>query len=216
MASEEEPKIVDDDLLIRWNYEPHNTNDVVDNHVADVVEDVSEDQWLKESLRKLGRMNKNAGHSSRIESINVDNVDVEINEHEGNEEREDSEHGFDSEQGSDSEDKPIEEVNEDEEDIDHEEFDIYSATDSDNEDVRKKALRKLAKLNKANDGKIWKENFYFGQQFGNSKLIKQMTTRVCIEQRRELHLKKNDKQTLKCICRGQLPVFTSDGLNDGS
>nr|GEY89417.1 transposase, MuDR [Tanacetum cinerariifolium] len=113
------------------------------------------------------------------------NADVEINEHEGNEEREDSEHGFDSEQGSDSEDsefiidkenmihdveldmlecrsntdvnvewvgckEPIEEVNEvfeDEENIDHEEFD--SATDSDNEGVRKKALRKLAKLNKA-------------------------------------------------------------------
>ncbi|GJZ57510.1 hypothetical protein Tco_0613004 [Tanacetum coccineum] len=84
--------IIDDALLIGWNNEPHNTNDLVDNDVDDVVQDVSEDEWLKESLMKLGRLNTNVGQSCRNESINVDNV-----EHDGNEESENSKHKSDNE-----------------------------------------------------------------------------------------------------------------------
>ncbi|GJS63271.1 hypothetical protein Tco_0677835, partial [Tanacetum coccineum] len=76
------------------------------------------------------------------------------------------------------------------EDIDFEDFD--SGTKSRNKGVRKKAIRQLGKMNNAEAGEIWKENLYVGQEFANSQLIKDMITRVFVEQRRELHLKKND------------------------
>nr|GFC07590.1 transposase, mutator type [Tanacetum cinerariifolium] len=71
----------------------------------------------------------------------------------------------------------VQEVNEmfhAEEDIDFKDFeDFDSGTNSDNE----------------------------GQEFVNSQLIKDMGTRVSVEQRMELHLKKNDKLRVRLICR---------------
>ncbi|PWA44713.1 Transposase, MuDR [Artemisia annua] len=116
----------------------------------------------------------------------------------------------------------VEEVTEvvEEDDVDNDV--LCSGTDSDNEGERRKALRNLARMNKLNEGKIWKENFFIGQQFANSKLIKEMVTRVAVEQRRDLWLKKNDKLRVRVVCRGKTPTFTSNkspvvdgGLADG-
>nr|GFA87499.1 hypothetical protein [Tanacetum cinerariifolium] len=44
-----------------------------------------------------------------------------------------------------------------------------------------------------------------------------MVTRVAVEQRRELHLKKNDKVRVRCICRWKVPQFgCEDGDDDSS
>ncbi|PWA90375.1 Zinc/iron permease [Artemisia annua] len=116
----------------------------------------------------------------------------------------------------------VEEVTEvvEEDGVDNDE--LCSGTDSDNEGERRKALRNLTRMNKLNEGKIWKENFFIGQQFANSKLIKEMVTRVAVEQRRELWLKKNDKLRVRVVCKGKTPTFTSNksplvdgGLADG-
>ena len=98
--------------------------------------------------------------------------------------------------------------------VDHEAFD--SLSDSDDEvGVRKKALRMVARKEKAkvaSGGPIWKENFYVGQQFANSQLIKQMVSRVAVEQRRQLWLKKNDKKRVRAVCRGQVPNFAKGDM----
>nr|GEX57671.1 CDPK-related kinase 3 [Tanacetum cinerariifolium] len=48
------------------------------------------------------------------------------------------------------------------------------------------------------------------------KEIKEMVTRVAVEQRRELHLKKNDKVRVRCICRGKVPQFGCEDGDDDS
>ena len=70
-----------------------------------------------------------------------------------------------------------------------------------------------SKMNKANaqmSGTIWKENFVIGQKFTSTKMIKEIITRVTVEQRRDLHLKKNDKLRLRCLCKGKVPQFRCD------
>ncbi|GJZ52719.1 ribonuclease H-like domain-containing protein [Tanacetum coccineum] len=212
--------------------EPNNLDDFLDNDDDDVLDDVSEAEWLQEALIKFGRLSQSVGKSSK----NVDNVgqfsttvDNVVSEHE-----------LESEYGSDSDDSEfivdeenlihyvavdmqefnnntygnvewigckdfVQEVNEvfhAEEDTDYEDFD--SGTDSNNEGVRKKAIRQLGKINKDAVSKIWKENFFVGLEFVNSKLIKEMVTRVSVEQRIKLNLKKNDKLRVRVICRGKL------------
>ena len=108
-----------------------------------------------------------------------------------------------------------------EDELDNQE--LCSGTDSYDEGERRKELRKVARMHKLNEEKsIWKENFFIGQQFANSKLIKEMVTRVAVEQRRQLWLKKNDKVRVRVVCRGKTPTFTSNmdpvvdsGLADG-
>ncbi|GJZ10958.1 mutator type transposase [Tanacetum coccineum] len=48
------------------------------------------------------------------------------------------------------------------------------------------------------------------------KEIKEMVTRVAVEQRRELHFKKNDKIKVRCICRGKVPWFSCEDGDDVS
>ncbi|GKA84888.1 mutator type transposase [Tanacetum coccineum] len=98
------------------------------------------------------------------------------------------------------------------EDLDLEDFD--SASDPDDiECNRKKALRMLAKKHKPVDGNIYSENFYCGQTFANKELIKQMVSRLAVENRRQLWLSKNDKIRIWAQCRGIVPTFSND---DGS
>nr|GFC66092.1 transposase, MuDR [Tanacetum cinerariifolium] len=76
---------------------------------------------------------------------------------------------------------------------------VESGSDSEYEGKMKKALKMYHKMKKANvsnaesGGTTWKKNFYVRLKFSYSKEIKEMVTRVAVEQRRELHLKKNDK-----------------------
>ncbi|GKE44210.1 hypothetical protein Tco_1471494 [Tanacetum coccineum] len=98
------------------------------------------------------------------------------------------------------------------EEVDHEEFD--SGSDSD-EGVRRKALRKVARMNKAIQGKgerVYKEDFFLGEQFATSKLVKDKVTRVSVEQRRQLSLKKNDKLRVRVVCKGQVPDFANNDM----
>ncbi|GJR08274.1 mutator type transposase [Tanacetum coccineum] len=199
--------------------------------------DVSEDEWLRESLKKLPIKSKKGQQSSRKE------VGQSSRNGSG------SENGSGSDSGSDSEDSDyfvdeenlIEDVDVDMaefkrhtdpgvewlgckenvleenevfelEEVDHEEFD--SGSDSD-EGVRRKALRKVARMNKAIQGKgerVYKEDFFLGEQFATSKLVKDKVTRVSVEQRRQLSLKKNDKLRVRVVCKGQVPDFANNDM----
>ena len=252
--------------------------DVLENDDNVVVDDVSEDEWLRDCLKKVGRLNKNVGQSSRNESPSVEvcsehGSDSEHGSYSG--ERYNgsgSEHGYtDNGSGSDNESNSddsgasddsddsdfvvdeeqmmnivevdmaefkknidknsewigcAENIEEDNEVVQEDEVDndeLYSGTDSDVECERRKALRKVARMHKVSEEKsIWKEIFFIGQQFASSKLIKEMVTRVAVEQRRQLWLKKNDKVRVRVVCKGKTPTFTSNmdpvvysGLADG-
>ncbi|GJY97936.1 mutator type transposase [Tanacetum coccineum] len=105
------------------------------------------------------------------------------------------EDGSDSSSGSDSEDNDyfvdeenlIDDVNVDmaefKKEVDHEDFD--SGSDSD-EDDRRKALRKVGRMNQAKFSKV--------------------------EQRRQLWLKKNDKLKVRVVCRGHVPDFANNNM----
>ncbi|GJV92801.1 hypothetical protein Tco_1540614 [Tanacetum coccineum] len=71
-------------------------------------------------------------------------------------------------------------------------------------------FNKMNKANAQSSGTTWKENFVIRLKFPNSKMIKEMINRVAVEQRREFHLKKNDKKILRCICRGKVPQFSCE------
>nr|GEW80357.1 transposase, mutator type [Tanacetum cinerariifolium] len=205
-------------------------NETLGDNDKDVIEDVSEDEWLQKSLRLVGINKKHAvendnvrGQSSRNESMNVeDDRDDGSNSDDGSTSDDDSDS-----QDSDflvNPDNMIDDVDVDmaefrkfeEEEVNHDELD--SGSDSEYEGERKKALKMYHKMKEANasnvesGGTTWKENFYVGLKFLNSKEIKEMVTRVAVEQRRELHLKKNDKVRVRYICRGKFPQF---GCKDG-
>ncbi|GKE31256.1 hypothetical protein Tco_1450578, partial [Tanacetum coccineum] len=63
---------------------------------------------------------------------------------------------------------------------------------------------------------VEEEDFVIEKKFPNNKMIKRMITRVLVEQRIELHLKKNDKKRLRCICRGKVPQFSCKDEDDVS
>ena len=87
------------------------------------------------------------------------------------------------------------------EECDLEDFD--SEIDSDDDEAeRKRALRKLAKSHKPVDGKVYTENFYVSQTFANKELIKEMVTRIAVNQRRQIYLTRNDKGRVRAECRG--------------
>ncbi|GJS67346.1 hypothetical protein Tco_0681910 [Tanacetum coccineum] len=50
------------------------------------------------------------------------------------------------------------------------------------------------------------------RKFGNKEIIKQVVTQLSVDTRRELHLTRNDLQRVRTICRGQIPVFTTESL----
>ena len=112
-------------------------------------------------------------------------------------------------------------------DIEYEECDLEdfdSEIDSDDDEAeRKRALRKLDKSHKHVDGKVYTENFYVSQTFANKELIKEMMTRIAVNQRRQIYLTKNDKGRVRAECRGLVPTFSNsgpsgtnvDGLSEG-
>ncbi|PWA43786.1 transposase, MuDR [Artemisia annua] len=67
----------------------NDSQNVLENADIDVLDDVSEDEWLMNCLSKVGRLENNVGQSSRNESPNVDVG---------------SEHGSDSDSESNSDD----------------------------------------------------------------------------------------------------------------
>ncbi|GJS45340.1 hypothetical protein Tco_0595461 [Tanacetum coccineum] len=95
--------------------------------------------------------------------------------------------------------------------IDNEEFE--SASDEDGlERFTQRKLKQLRKKNKPKHGNVHKYYFYVGQEFVSSH-------RHSIKTRRELFLKKNDKQRVRAECRGKIPVFEptgNDGLSQGA
>nr|GEY81854.1 hypothetical protein [Tanacetum cinerariifolium] len=192
----------------------------------DVIEDISEDEWLQKSLRN--------------ESMNVAD------------DRDDGSNGddcFTSDDDSDSQDSDflvdpdnmIDDVDVDMAEfrsnidanvewvgskaivtMEEEEFEEEGVNHDELDSERKKALKMYHKIKKANasnaesGGTTWNKNFYVGLKFSNSKEIKEMVTRVAVEQRRELHLKKNDKVRVRCICRRKVPQFDCEDGDDDS
>nr|GFB40629.1 hypothetical protein [Tanacetum cinerariifolium] len=86
----------------------------------------------------------------------------------------------------------MEEKEFEDEGVNHDELD--SGSDSEYEGEMKKALKMYHKMKKANAS-----NAESG-----------------VEQRRELHLKKNDKVGVRCICRGKVPQFGCEDGDDDS
>ncbi|GKA30464.1 mutator type transposase [Tanacetum coccineum] len=221
----------------------------------DVIENVSEDEWLQKSLRLVGIKKKHAvendnvrGQSSRNESMNVeDDRDDGSNSDDGSasdddSDSQDSDFLVDPDNMIDDVDVDMAEfrsnidanvewvgskaiVTMEEKEFEEEEVnldELNSRSDSAYEGGRKKTLKMYHKMIKANasnadiSGTTWKENFYVGLKYSNSKEIKEMVTRVAVEQRRELHLKKNDKLRVRCICRGKVPQFSCEDGDDDS
>nr|GFA46733.1 transposase, mutator type [Tanacetum cinerariifolium] len=221
----------------------------------DVIEDVSEDEWLQKSLRLVGIKKKHAVKNDNVrrQSSKNESMNVEDDKDDGS----NSDDGFTIDDDSDSQDNDflvdpdnmIDDVDVDmaefrsnidanvewvgskaivtmeekefkEEGVNHDELD--SGSDSEYEGERKKSLKMYHKMKKANasnaesGGTTWKENFYVGLKISNSKEIKKIVTRVAIEQRRELPLKKNDKVRVRCICRGKVPQFGREDGDDDS
>nr|GEV54206.1 hypothetical protein [Tanacetum cinerariifolium] len=149
-----------------------NEPDISSGSEAEV--DVSKDEWLQEALKKL-HINSQKGSGSGSDSQDndyfmdeenlIDDVEVDMAD-------------FKSHTDPDVEWVGCKETIEEEnqvfklEEVDHEECDNGSDLD---EGVRRKALRKVARMHKAKAGKgetIWKENFFVREQFSTSKLVK--------------------------------------------
>nr|GEW81959.1 hypothetical protein [Tanacetum cinerariifolium] len=136
--------------------------------------DVSEDEWLQEALKKLPIKSKKGEQPSRnkVDEENlIDDVEIDLAD-------------FKSHTDLDVEWVGCKETIEEEnkvfelEEVDHEDYDC--GTDID-EGVRRKALRKVARMHKAKAGKgetIWKENFFVREQFATSKLVKDKPLKI--------------------------------------
>ncbi|GKC74343.1 hypothetical protein Tco_1120226 [Tanacetum coccineum] len=106
--------------------------------------------------------------------------------------------------------------------LDYEEVDLedfaYETESDDNECERKKALKKLAKTHRPVDSQMYTENFYVGQTLANKQLIKEMVSRISVEQRRQLYFTRNDKNRMRAEGRGLVIVFGNgpgdSGLGD--
>ena len=102
------------------------------------------------------------------------------------------------------EEEPQEEEAE-EEDVDLHDFDSASDCDGDYEADRNRAIRKLEKMQK--EGMISPGNFYVGEKFGSKWTVLERVSKLAVEQRRQLHVAKNDNIRVRVICRGQTPIF---------
>ncbi|GJT66474.1 mutator type transposase [Tanacetum coccineum] len=145
-----------------------------------------------EMLMPLGTASKpnepDIGYGSEAEvDVSQQPSRKEVGESSRKEVGQSSKNGSGSENGSDSSSVKEKVVEENEvfdlEEVDHEDFD--SGSDSD-EDVRRKALRKVGRMNQAKISKV--------------------------EQRRQLWLKKNDKLKVRVVCRGQVPDFANNNM----
>nr|GEV22274.1 transposase, mutator type [Tanacetum cinerariifolium] len=181
-------------------------NQELGNNDEDVIEDVSEDEWLQNCLRKMGIKKKHAikndnvrGQSSRNESMNVEDDRID---------------GFNSDDGSTSDDNSDSQDSDflvdpdnmiDDVDVDMDEF--RSNIDANVEWVVSKTIVTMEEEEFEEEG-VNHDELDSGSDFK----YEEMVTRVTVEQRRELHLKKNDKVRVRCICRGKVPQF---GYEDG-
>nr|GEW07216.1 ribonuclease H-like domain-containing protein [Tanacetum cinerariifolium] len=93
------------------------------------------------------------------------------------------------------------------EELNLEDFDSETSYEGDVEAERNKALRKLAKPQLFQECMVSKDNFFVGRKFGDKSLVLKMVSMVAIEQRRQLHVYKNDKFRVMVKCNGQTPVF---------
>ena len=99
-----------------------------------------------------------------------------------------------------------------------------SASDEDGLDrIRKRKVKQLMKKGNPKDGSLHKTVFFVGQEFGSADEVKENIHLLAIETRREIFLKKNDKERVRAECRGTIPVFeesekhvSSGGLNEAS
>ncbi|GKA44902.1 hypothetical protein Tco_0737698 [Tanacetum coccineum] len=74
------------------------------------------------------------------------------------------------------------------------------------ENARNKALRKLRK--KVVSPNI-RNNFYVGKEFANRDAVKERIKAYSVESRRNIDIKKNDKEIIRVICNGVVPSLSS-------
>nr|GEV59727.1 hypothetical protein [Tanacetum cinerariifolium] len=204
-------------------------NEMLGDNDEDVIEDVSEDEW-NESMNVED--DRDDGSNSDDGSVSNDDSDSQDNDFLDDPDNMIDDVDVDMVEFRSNIDANVEWVRskaivtmEEEEEFEKEEVnhdELDSGSDSEYEGERKKDLKMYHKMNKANasnaeiGGTTWKENFYVGLKFSNSKEIKEIVTRVAVEQRKELHLKKNDKVRVRCICRGKVPQLGCEDGDDDS
>nr|GEU88694.1 hypothetical protein [Tanacetum cinerariifolium] len=99
------------------------------------------------------------------------------------------------------------------EELNLEDFDSETDSEGDFEAERNKALRKLSKKERSTKGMNCEGNFYLGKKIANKEIIKQMVSNLAVEERRQLHLDRNDKTRDGVICKGKTTVFTMPDTN---
>ncbi|GJU56463.1 hypothetical protein Tco_1230177, partial [Tanacetum coccineum] len=93
------------------------------------------------------------------------------------------------------------------EELNLEDFNSETDCEGDVEAERNKALRKLAKQQPFLEGMVTKDNFFVGRKFGDKSLVLKIVSKIAVEQRRQLHVHKNDKFKVRVKCNGQTLVF---------
>ena len=85
--------------------------------------------------------------------------------------------------------------------VDHEYFDSATDEEGDIEVERNQTLRKISKKERSLAGMSSEWNFHVGKKIASKELIKEMVTKLAVEERRQLHLDRNDKKRVRVICR---------------
>ncbi|KAI3794251.1 hypothetical protein L1987_36880 [Smallanthus sonchifolius] len=114
--------------------------------------------------------------------------------------------------GGEQEEEHGEEVDDEAAHIDHDDFE--SGTDSENNNPRRKALRRLRRERQRDLVGISERQtvtFYAGQLFPNKEMVKQQIFVHAVESRRQFHIIRNDKIRLRVIYKGSIPQFENDG-----
>nr|XP_043633086.1 uncharacterized protein LOC122604263 [Erigeron canadensis] len=109
----------------------------------------------------------------------------------------------------------VEDSNEDP-DVDvlhNDEFESGSDPDDDVNKIRNRLLKKMSKEKRSEEVVISKTGFHLSQTFGTSKEVKDMVKAHAIETRRELKIAKNDKERVRVVCEGKMPVFNTEAGN---
>ncbi|PWA38189.1 transposase, MuDR [Artemisia annua] len=99
--------------------------------------------------------------------------------------------------------------------VDHDYFDSATDEEGDLEVERNKALRKISKKERSHAGMSSEWKFFVGKKIANKELIKEMVSKLAVEERRQLHIDRNDKKRVRVICRGKTPVFSESNEASG-
>nr|GEU99329.1 hypothetical protein [Tanacetum cinerariifolium] len=182
-------------------------NQELGNNDEDVIEDVSEDEWLQNCLRKVEYDMEDGSHRDHAS----DRKDGS-NRGDGSN-KEDVSNSDDDSDSQDSDFLVDPDNTMDDVDVDMAEF--RSNIDANVEWVGSKDIVTVEEEEDFVDEKVNLEKLDSRSDCEYEE-IKKMMTRVAVEHRRELHLKNNDKIRVRFICKGKVPQFSSEDIVDDS